>query len=351
MSLGIFLLSEIAIISFTFIYMRLSFQQMDNNRWLIVGANQKANQLRQDLASHNPSAKFVMLAEGVPNAAKDEKSNSDYQGSIRELPSWSNKSLSGVVIATQTKLAIAEMQSLSHMLLQGIPIYQVPEFYEKELYKIRPEFIKDEWFDLSKGFKLISSQFHQNCKRFIDIVAAVILLVVLSPLMLLAAIAIKLDSPGRLVYSQIRTGINGKTFRVYKFRSMYQDAEKMGAQWTQERDPRITNAGRFLRLTRIDELPQLWNVLNGEMSLIGPRPERPEFDVQLAEVIPHYNMRYSVKPGITGWAQVMYPYGASVDDAREKLSYDLFYIKNYSFALDLVIVLKTIGVVLLGKGR
>ncbi len=177
------------------------------------------------------------------------------------------------------------------------------------------------------------------------------LMLFLSPLMLLAALAIKLDSPGSVFYTQIRTGLEGKPFRVYKFRSMYQDAEKRGAQWANERDPRITRVGRWLRLTRIDELPQILNILRGEMSLIGPRPERPEFDLKLRQEIPYYDLRYLVKPGITGWAQVMYPYGASVEDAYEKLAYDLYYIKNYSLWLDLAIVFKTIRVVLLGKGR
>jgi lipopolysaccharide/colanic/teichoic acid biosynthesis glycosyltransferase len=132
---------------------------------------------------------------------------------------------------------------------------------------------------------------------------------------------------------------------------MYQDAEKRGVQWAQERDPRITPVGHLLRITRIDELPQLWNVIRGDMSLVGPRPERPEFDAKLAESIPYYDLRYCIKPGITGWAQVMYPYGASVEDAYEKLAYDLYYIKNYSVALELWIALKTILVVVLGKGR
>jgi exopolysaccharide biosynthesis polyprenyl glycosylphosphotransferase len=178
-----------------------------------------------------------------------------------------------------------------------------------------------------------------------------ILSVLLLPLMVIVGLIIKLDSPGPIFYSQLRTGLYGKPFRVYKFRSMYQDAEKKGAQWAIQRDPRITRVGYWLRVLRIDELPQIWNVLSGEMSLIGPRPERPEFDVKLKEAIPYYEMRYLVKPGITGWAQVLYPYGASLEDAYEKLAYDLYYIKNYSLWLDIVIVLKTIRVVLLGKGR
>ena len=178
-----------------------------------------------------------------------------------------------------------------------------------------------------------------------------ILSVLLLPLMVIVGLIIKLDSPGPIFYSQLRTGLYGKPFRVYKFRSMFRDAEKKGAQWAIQRDPRITRVGYWLRVLRIDELPQIWNVLSGEMSLIGPRPERPEFDVKLKEAIPYYEMRYLVKPGITGWAQVLYPYGASLEDAYEKLAYDLYYIKNYSLWLDIVIVLKTIRVVLLGKGR
>ena len=188
-------------------------------------------------------------------------------------------------------------------------------------------------------------------KQLLDFCAAALLILITLPITMLAAIAVKLESPGTIFYSQVRTGHNGKKFRVYKFRSMGQDAEQMGVQWAQERDPRITKVGRLLRLTRIDELPQLWNVLKGDMSLIGPRPERPEFDGQLRQEIPYYDVRYLVKPGITGWAQVCYPYGASVEDAYQKVAYDLYYIKNYSLFLDFVIALKTLKVVILGKGR
>ena len=326
-SFGIFLLWAVLTRLIAVIYMRAPFGKvamntlLNSNRWLIVGASQGANQFKKDLAEQYP----LLESNARP--------------------------LSGVVVATQVPLAGEELQTLVNYRLQGVPIYQLPEAYEQIWYKIPPNLVNDNWFVFTKGFKLNSSQFHQNCKRVVDIVAASVLLAVLSPLMVLAAIAVKLNSPGPLLYSQVRSGYNGETLRVYKFRSMYQDAEQLGAQWAMEHDPRVTPVGRWLRATRIDELPQLWNVLNGEMSLIGPRPERPEFDIKLAEVIPYYKMRYSIKPGITGWAQVMYPYGASVDDARQKLSYDLYYIKHYSFALDLVIALKTIRVVLLGKGR
>ena len=188
-------------------------------------------------------------------------------------------------------------------------------------------------------------------KRAFDLVMAAILSIATLPLTIPVAIAVKLTSEGPIFYSQVRTGLNGKKFRVHKFRSMYQNAEAKGIQWAIEKDPRITPVGSFIRLTRIDELPQLWNVLKGEMSLVGPRPERPEFDIQLREAIPYYDVRYLVKPGITGWAQVSYPYGASVEDAYQKVAYDLFYIKNYSLFLDLAIAWKTLRVVVLGKGR
>lgn len=188
-------------------------------------------------------------------------------------------------------------------------------------------------------------------KRLMDVLISILLLIFLFSLMLLVAAAIKLDSPGKIIYSQLRTGQNGKPFKIYKFRSMYEDAENDGVKWASLGDARITRIGYWLRVLRIDELPQLWNVLSGEMSLIGPRPERPEFDVKLKNVIPNYELRYLVKPGISGWAQVLYRYGASVEDSYEKLAYDLYYIKNYSLWLDLVIFFKTIKVVLGGNGR
>ena len=169
--------------------------------------------------------------------------------------------------------------------------------------------------------------------------------------MALVSLFIKLESRGPVIYRQVRTGLGGQEFEMLKFRSMSDDAERNGPQWAQKSDPRVTRVGRAIRLLRIDELPQLFNVLKGEMSFIGPRPERPVFNETLEKEIPLYNLRHLVRPGITGWAQVMRPYGASVEDAREKLQYDLYYIKNYSVLLDIGIVFKTLRVVLLGKGR
>src|SRR5690349_16620250 len=187
-------------------------------------------------------------------------------------------------------------------------------------------------------------------KRAADLIVAVLLLVLTAPLMFLVAIAIQCDSPGAVLYRQERVGHRGRRFQVLKFRSMVQDAEKDGrAIWAVERDPRVTRVGRFIRMTRIDELPQLLNVIRGEMSMVGPRPERPLFVEQLNLVIPSYDARHNLKPGITGWAQVSYQYGSSIEDARRKLEYDLYYVTNWSALLDLKVLGMTVGVVILRK--
>jgi sugar transferase (PEP-CTERM system associated) len=190
---------------------------------------------------------------------------------------------------------------------------------------------------------------YRRIRRLLDIVASLIGIVFASPLMVATAIAIRLESRGRIIYSQERVGLHGRRFKIFKFRSMRVDAEINGPVWAGENDPRVTRVGRIIRKLRIDELPQFFNILRGEMSLIGPRPERPTFVNQLEELIPYYSERHLVKPGLTGWAQVCYPYGASFDDAREKHQYDLYYIKNQSPLLDAIIVLETARVVLFGR--
>jgi lipopolysaccharide/colanic/teichoic acid biosynthesis glycosyltransferase len=204
---------------------------------------------------------------------------------------------------------------------------------------------------MTNGFGLLHEPVHGRIKRLFDLILSSILLIISIPLMLLTGILILVvGRPGSLIYKQRRTGRNGNVFTLYKLRTMYLNAEDGGAQWASKNDNRIIPFGHFIRRFRIDELPQLFNIITGEMSFIGPRPERPEFIVNLEKNIPFYTLRHLVKPGLTGWAQVCYPYGASIDDAREKLEYDLYYIKNQSIWLDLVIVLRTIRVVLHGFG-
>jgi exopolysaccharide biosynthesis polyprenyl glycosylphosphotransferase len=233
--------------------------------------------------------------------------------------------------------------------LRGVKIETPVESFERRTQKIWLKGLSAEWLILANGFQ--PSALYPAAKRILDVAAASLLSIVATPVALLITIAIKLDSEGPAIFKQERVGLRGRNFTLYKFRSMHIDAEKDGPVWTQEHDSRVTRVGRFLRVTRLDELPQLFNVIRGDMSLVGPRPERPYFVELLKSKIRFYNVRHYVKPGVTGWAQVMYPYGASVEDSYEKLQYDLYYAKNISLRLDLKILLKTVAVVLAGGGR
>ena len=233
--------------------------------------------------------------------------------------------------------------------MQGIKVIEGISFHEMLSGKVLATQAPPSWIIFSEGFRR-----HKVIiigKRILDIVFSSLGLILASPIMLLCAIAVKASSKGPVFFKQLRTGQMEKGYKVIKFRTMAQDAEKMsGAVWATEKDPRITGVGNILRKFRFDELPQFWNVLRGDMSFVGPRPERPEFVEQLKERIPYYGERHTVKPGITGWAQVNYPYGASEEDALRKLEYDLFYIKNLSLVFDLYIALKTVKTVLVGEG-
>lgn len=346
-SLGIFTIWAIILRLLAVKWLRSQAQQ---TRWLILGAGTSAIKFVENLLMLNPLGKLVVLAEVGQDTTQGD-SHLNCVGNLNNLSNWSQEAWSGVVVATDIHFSEPLIQLLMQMRLRGIPVYRLPDFYESIWYKLPSFLLQDKWLVFSAGFNLMPGYFSMKLKRFVDLILSCILLILVSPIMLIAALVIKLESPGSVLYSQLRSGFYGKPFKVYKFRSMYQNAEKRGAQWASQHDARITKIGYWLRVMRIDELPQIWNVLCGEMSLIGPRPERPEFDVKLKEAIPYYEVRYLVKPGITGWAQVMYPYGASVEDAYEKLAYDLYYIKNYSLWLDIAIAFKTIRVVLLGKGR
>lgn len=233
--------------------------------------------------------------------------------------------------------------------LRGIRISEPMAFIERELLKVEVGMLRPSWALFSDGF--VYSQLRDIIKRLFDLAVASFILLLAWPFMLLTAIAVKLESKGPILYQQVRVGLNGKEFSINKFRSMTQDAEKDGkAVWASKNDARVTRVGAFIRNTRLDELPQLYNVFRGDMSFVGPRPERPQFVDELKEAIPYYDARHRVKPGLMGWAQLKYPYGASVDDARNKLKYDLYYVKNHSFFMDVLIVIQTVEVVLLGKG-
>ncbi len=218
-------------------------------------------------------------------------------------------------------------------------------FVEKYLNEVPAENITAQWFLVAD---VQAAAGYAAVKRIMDFTAAAVALVITLPLWPLVALLIRLDSRGPAIYRQVRVGLHGRLFTIYKFRTMRVDAERHGARWAQENDDRITRVGRLLRKSRLDELPQLWNILRGDMSLVGPRPERPEFVEKLAEVIPHYRQRHLIQPGLTGWAQIRYRYGASVHDAHRKLCYDLYYLKHRSVDLDVAIIIRTIGAFLLG---
>ncbi len=233
--------------------------------------------------------------------------------------------------------------------LSGILVSDVQMFIEREACKIDVDLLRPSWLVFSGGFA--TGTWHAFIKRTFDLLASVALLAITWPIMLLTAFCIGIGSRFRapVFYRQRRVGLNGRVFRVMKFRSMNADDEDE-AQWTAHNDPRITRIGAIIRKTRIDELPQLFNVLKGDMSFVGPRPERPEFVDELGKNVPFYDERHRIKPGITGWAQLCYPYGASIEDAKEKLQYDLYYLKNQSLLLDLIILLQTVEIVLVGEG-
>ena len=255
-----------------------------------------------------------------------------------------------LVVSLSERRGVIPLQEMLKCKLSGIRVVDAPTFYEKVTGKLLLENITPGWFIFSHGFR--STLLLSIVKRFLDISLSLVGLLLFLPFFPLIALLIRLDSPGPIFFAQERVGESERNFTVYKFRTMRQDAEQStGAVWAQKDDPRITRLGKFLRKSRIDEIPQLVNVLLGEMSLVGPRPERPEFVSKLKEIVPYYSERHFVKPGVTGWAQVCYPYGASVDDALEKLRYDLYYTKNISVMLDLVVIFKTIKVVLGRGGR
>jgi sugar transferase (PEP-CTERM system associated) len=252
-----------------------------------------------------------------------------------------------VLVALDEKRGELPIDALLQLRMSGVKIQEAVSFFEQAAGKIDVGSLLPSWLIFGDGFKV--SHFRAFLKRMTDIIHSVVLLVMTAPIMLVTAVLIRLDgSP--VLYRQTRTGKNGKPFKILKFRSMAHDAEKEGPTWAAKNDSRITKVGAVIRMLRIDELPQLINVLKGEMSFVGPRPERPEFTEKLAEQVPYFPLRLSVRPGITGWAQVMYGYGANVEENREKLKYDLFYIKNGNIFLDSMIVLKTIWVVLTGSG-
>jgi exopolysaccharide biosynthesis polyprenyl glycosylphosphotransferase len=302
-------------------------------RVLILGSERRTARLADMLRSRRARLFEPVVAAEMPAVSP---------GHLRQQRIW------GVVVADQGG-AEPNAAALLDSKLRGVRVLSTTAFCERHLGRIDLETVDAHWLLCADGFA--QGRLTNLLKRALDVAVSLSLLVMTLPVMLVTALLIKLDSPGPVLYRQQRLGLHGEVFTLCKFRSMRVDAEAGGdPRWAQQQDPRVTRVGRFIRAMRIDELPQLINVLLGEMSVIGPRPERPHFVAQLAQVIPLYRQRAYVKPGITGWAQVNFPYGASVEDAREKLAYDLYYVKNRSLLLDLLILFATVRVILFREG-
>ena len=254
------------------------------------------------------------------------------------------------VIAVSDRRGTLPVRELLELRLKGVLIEDSSTLLEKITGKINIDDLRPSSMIFSEGFKINEGVLLG--RRVVSILVSVAILLCLAPILPFIILAIKLTSPGPIFFSQIRVGRNGKNFRLYKFRTMRQDAEAAtGAVWATQNDPRITPLGRFLRKTRLDEIPQLWNVVRGDMGFVGPRPERPEFVQWLVEAIPYYHLRHIIRPGLTGWAQVKYQYGASLEETKEKLQYDLYYAKHMSLALDLLIIFETVKTVILRRGQ
>ena len=254
-----------------------------------------------------------------------------------------------VIVATPDRRGTIPMRELLKLRMQGVKIEEATSWLEKIYGKIEVENLYPSWLVFGEGFR--RNTIVKAVRRAISLVISLVGLIVSLPLLPFIILAVRLDSEGPIFYTQTRVGKNGRLFKVVKFRTMRQDAEaENGPQWAHDNDPRVTRVGRFLRISRLDEIPQLWCVLKGEMAFVGPRPERPEIIDLYCQDIPFYGVRHMVRPGITGWAQIKYKYGSTVEDAREKLQYDLFYIKNASIGLDLLIMFQTVKIVLLGRG-
>ncbi len=324
-----------------------------SERLLIVGTNPAAVALARELFDRRRDlgVEIVGFVDSEPVNLRAPLPDHGVIGSIDDIPEIvQQRSVDRVVVSladARGKLPIDQL--LAMKLDRGIKFDHLPTVYERYTGKIAVENLRPSWLIFSEGFH--KSRLLQATKRGIDIAAAGTMFVLLLPVMAAVALLVKLTSQGPVLYHQQRVGRHGRIFTIRKFRSMRADAEaNTGAVWAKKNDDRITPVGRLIRLTRLDELPQLWNVLVGDISLIGPRPERPEFVEMLREKIPFYGERHVIRPGLTGWAQVRYAYGASVEDAMEKLQYDLFYMKNMSIALDFIIAFETAKTVLLRRG-
>ncbi|WP_020398779.1 TIGR03013 family XrtA/PEP-CTERM system glycosyltransferase [Kordiimonas gwangyangensis] len=319
-------------------------------RVLVLGAGKLAAELQQYTAQAREAGLNIVDIVMLPGETKP-LTHAIILDDIETLDKFAmERDIEMIILANEDEATSLPLEPLIACKLAGIEIKDRLSFYEQVRGYVELTSVRSEWIIFSDGFRG-GTGIERIAKRLLDIAVSMLLLLITLPVMLVVAVLVKVTSRGPVFYRQERVGMHGQTFKLLKFRSMRQDAEAMGApQWAQKNDPRVTPVGAFLRKTRLDEIPQVINVLSGSMSFVGPRPERPFFVDQLSAEVPFYRERHCVKPGITGWAQIQYPYGASVEDARRKLEYDLYYIKNYSLFLDLLIILQTMRVILFPSG-
>lgn len=319
-------------------------------RILILGTGPLAVDLCEALVSQGRwSVEIVGFLDGNVHRVGEQLVKYGIIGTYDQLAQVVEKHRADtIVVCLEDRRSVLPVQELLEFKAMGVDVLDGHYLFEEASGRLSIDSLRPSALIFSKGFRrrivVVST------KRLLDLLVSLFGLLFSLPLFLLVAILIKVDSPGSVLYRQARVGLRGRPYFIWKFRSMRQDAEKHGPRWAQANDPRISRVGWWLRKTRIDEIPQLVNVLRGEMSLVGPRPERPWFVQNLRRSIPYYDIRHTVKPGITGWAQVKFRYGASEEDSHTKLQYDLYYVKNLSFLLDMKVLIRTIRVVMLGEG-
>lgn len=336
-------------LSIRYILNRMMISQRSQVQWLLL-TDRDIDWFVQQFHELYPYENMLVLTQKA-----DEKPELDEYS--RCIGTWDDlgavirdEQITGIILTTND-LPSNLINHLMNIRINGIRVHSLNDFYEQYLSRVPVFHLDQNWIATTRGFDLIHNPLGLRFKRYIDIFAALVGLVVGLPIFLATAFLVLISSGFPVLFKQLRTGENGKPITIYKFRTMVKEAEKEGAQYATQNDPRFTFFGKVMRQFRLDEMPQFYNVLKGDMSFIGPRPERPEFIAELQKNIPYYNLRHLVKPGLTGWAQVMHGYGDSTESAVEKLQYDLFYIKNYSLLLDISILLKSLKVILFGTGR
>ena len=324
-------------------------------RVLILGTGPDAATVARDFRESKTMQRnvigYMATPQDTPGVAADLGQAQVFDGSLSIVDLVFRHGIDEIVVAVRDQRGgNVPMDQLLACRIRGIPVLDLAGCYERARAEVPLDSLKASWLVYGKGFE--QGKVRHVVKRLIDLVGATVLLTLTLPIMACAAVAVRATSPGPILYRQERVGFGGKIFMCLKFRSMRNDAEKDGvARWATKNDSRVTPVGAFMRKTRIDELPQLFSVLRGEMSLIGPRPERPSFVAELRKHIPFYDLRHSIKPGLTGWAQVRSGYGASIEDARRKHQFDLYYVKNNSLALDLLVLIETVSVVVFREGQ